>query len=673
MRSRYARWDGSQDPMRPRADVADLLDGLGDDLLMGVGGRAAIDALHQRGLPGQRGLDELRQATAARLRQAREEIDLDGPLADLARELEEVVALERAELARRADADARLAELELDTLPRDPVGRLTGLRSRALTSQEAASRLEALTERLRRDLLDASLGALTAALGSVRSEDLARIAAMLGALNQLLEARAANGGDPPADEPERFAAFVEEYRDLIPDLAEPDGRTRPPADLDELLAAFAQRSVAAQRFVAALSAEQREALQAIASTVFDDADLELELDRFGRNVEAAYPDGVPIGPATPGPPEPSGASGPISALVEAHARVAELEDLGAQLAGGYRGATLEDVDEDLLRRHLGEGAVRDVEGLRAVERDLERAGAVRVRDGELELTPRGARLLGERALTRLMARVQRHPARLAGGADPEPTGQTRPWAFGDREPLSARATVHNAVLRRAGRGPVGRAASDRAMPLDPEDLAVEEQEVRPRTATALLLDLSFSMPLQGHFLPAKRTALALHALIEGRHRQDSLHLIGFSDYARRMQPADLAAAGFERVYGTNMHHAFLLARRVLADDPRPVKRVVMVTDGEPTAHLVDGRAVFHWPPVPETLEATLREAMRLARAGIELDVFLLEDAPGLVAFAQRLADLTGGEVVRMDAEAVGRAVVAGYRSGVRRSGVRRAV
>jgi uncharacterized protein with von Willebrand factor type A (vWA) domain len=191
--------------------------------------------------------------------------------------------------------------------------------------------------------------------------------------------------------------------------------------------------------------------------------------------------------------------------------------------------------------------------------------------------------------------------------------------------------------------------------------------VRPRTATALLLDLSFSMPLQGHFVPAKRMALALHALIEGNHRQDSLHLIGFSDYARRMQPADLAAAGFERVYGTNMHHAFLLARRLLADDPRPVKRVVMVTDGEPTAHLVDGRSIFNWPPVPATIEATLREAMRLARANIELDVFLLEDAPGLIAFSERLASITGGEVFRMTADEVGRTVVSGYASGVRRA------
>ncbi len=168
------------------------------------------------------------------------------------------------------------------------------------------------------------------------------------------------------------------------------------------------------------------------------------------------------------------------------------------------------------------------------------------------------------------------------------------------------------------------------------------------------------MPLQGHLVPAKRMALALHALITGSHRQDSLHLVGFSDYARRMQPADLSATGFDRVYGTNMHHAFLLARRILVDDPRPIKQVIMVTDGEPTAHLVDGQAWFNWPPIPETLEATLREAKRLARSNISLDVFLLEDSHGLVAFSERLAAITGGSVTQLRGEALGRHIVTDY-------------
>jgi uncharacterized protein with von Willebrand factor type A (vWA) domain len=676
-RSRYARWDGNQDPLGERLDVGELLERLGDDLLMGSGGRSALDALRRRGLPGQRGLDGIRRELARQRDALRRTLDADGPLRELAEQLDRVVELEREALAGRDDDAARFDELRLDALPPDPAGKLRELGRYDFSSPDAAEAYRQLVDRLRKDLLDAHLKALTGSLEAVTPEDVARIAAMLADLNRLLEARAANEGHPPVDEPERFAEFLAAHGELLPPVVGEDGQARPPADLDELLAEMARRAQAAQAFLRSLTPDQRAQLMDLAAQVFDDLDLEFQLDQLGRNLGGAYPQGLPVpgqsgegegqgggdGQGEPPVPQGGGSTGPISRIVDAYERLAELDDLEEQLDGGYHGATLDDVDEESLRRHLGEDAVRDLRQLKAIERELEASGAMRVRNGELELTPRGARLLGERALARLLARVRREPATRQHGADPEPTGQTRPWTFGDREPIDTGATVRNAVLRRAGAGT--RPGAD-GVRLHPDDLEVVEQEVRPRTATALLLDLSFSMPLQGHFIPAKRMALALHALIEGKHRQDSLHLIGFSDYARRMQPADLAAAGFERVYGTNMHHAFLLARRVLADDPRPVKRVVMVTDGEPTARLVDGRCVFDWPPVAATLEATLREAMRLARAGIELDIFLLEDAPGLVAFAHRLAQLTGGEVFQMSAEEVGHTVVTGYRSGVRR-------
>jgi uncharacterized protein with von Willebrand factor type A (vWA) domain len=656
-RSRYGAWDGSQDPLGERVDVADVLDRLADDLLMGAGGRSALRDLQRRGAPGRRGLDELRRAVARQRRDLERDLG-DGPLAELRERLEDIVATEREALAEAPDPDARLAELDLDTMPTDPAGRFRALGQHDFRSPDAAAAYEQLADELRRDLLDAHLRALTGALESVTPEDQARIAAMLGDLNALLAARAANGGEPPPDEAERFAAFKAAHGDLLPG---------DPATLDDLLAEMARRAAAAAAFLRSLSPEQRHQLEDLARQVFDDVDLQFQLDQLGGNLAGAFPDGLPdptgSGEGYPDEPTDGQASGPISAAVDAYARVAELEDLERSLRGDHPGATLDDIDEDALRRSLGDDAVRDLRELKVIERELERSGAMRVEGGELVLTPRGARQLGQRSLARLLARVRRQPATRTSGADPEPTGQTRPWVFGDREPIAVGPTVRNAVMRRAAEGGDARAHGVR---LHPDDLEVDETEVRPRTATALLLDLSFSMPLQGHFVPAKRMALALHALIEGEHRQDSLHLIGFSDYARRMQPADLAAVGFERVYGTNMHHAFLLARRVLADDPRPVKRVIMVTDGEPTAHLVDGRSMFNWPPVPETLEATLREAMRLARAGIELDVFLLEDAPGLIAFAERLAHLTGGEVLRMTADEVGRTVVSGYASGTRR-------
>ncbi len=284
------------------------------------------------------------------------------------------------------------------------------------------------------------------------------------------------------------------------------------------------------------------------------------------------------------------------------------------------------------------------------------------RNGRLEVTPRGARKMGERALVQVFEELKRdregtHEARDAGGMA-EPTGATRPWRFGDTGQIAVQKTVFNAVLR---------SGSGEALTLSPEDFELVEAEQRTEAATALLLDLSFSMPLRGHFIHAKKMALALHALIEGRYPHDTLYLIGFSDYARQLQPEDLTAPGFERVYGTNMQHAFLLAGRLLAQHPRAARQVIMVTDGEPTAHLEGDQAFFSWPPVRETIQLTLAEAVRLSKAGVTLNVFMLEESEGLISFMERLARITSGRVFLMDDERLGDFVVRDY---VRRRGRR---
>jgi uncharacterized protein with von Willebrand factor type A (vWA) domain len=322
--------------------------------------------------------------------------------------------------------------------------------------------------------------------------------------------------------------------------------------------------------------------------------------------------------------------------------MADYEELDRSMRGNYAGASVDDVDEDKLRRTLGEDAVRDVRRLKEIERALEKAGLISRAGGRLTVTARGARKMGERALIRVFEQLRRdregsHDVRQVGGLA-EPTGQTRPWRFGDTGQIAVQRSVFNAVVRGDARSPDGRVR------LRADDFELIESESRTEAATALLLDLSFSMPLRGHWIPAKRMALALHALIEGRYPNDTLYLIGFSDYARRMQPEDLAAAGFERVYGTNMQHAFNLAGRLLSQHPRATKQVIMVTDGEPTAHLVGEYAEFAWPPVPETIRLTLKEAMRLAKQDVTINVFMLEDTEGLARFMQRLAELTNGRV-----------------------------
>ncbi len=638
MQARYTRWDGRQDPLGDRLDVGDVLDRIGDDMLSGAGGRQALARLREQGWRGQTGLGELRDRVHRMRREMAEQMDLDGPFQQIQQELDDIIALERDHLAGREGPDARFGEAVLDALPRDPAGRLRELREHQFASEEAQARFDALVDRVRRDVLDTYLRDLAGAVDQMGPDEIHAMAEMLADLNAMLEAR-------ERGEPVDFDGFMARHGHLFPEA---------PQSLDELLEVLARRAVAMQQLLASMTPEQRAQMAELARSVLDDPDLQLQLQQLQGNLAQAM---AGIDWSQAGTPEPGEVTGPFSEMVSGMERLAELDELEQSLGGDYAGATLEDIDEDALRRSLGQDAVRDLRRLRQIERELEQAGVLQAHDGELVMTPRGARLLGEKALTALLDRVRRQPADHRAGADPEPTGQTRPWQFGATEPLAVQRTLSNAVMRRAGEG-VG---ADEPFRLVPDDLEVVEQEVRPATATALLLDLSFSMPLQGHFVPAKRMALALHALIEGKHRADSLYMVGFSDYARRLQPADLARAGFERFYGTNMQHAFLLARRLLADDPREVKQVIMVTDGEPTAHLAGDEAIFNWPPVPETLEATLREAMRLARMGISLNIFLLEDAPGLVAFAQRLTQLTGGQVFQMSAEEVGRTVLHDYR------------
>ena len=644
MRIRYSRWDGTQDPLGADLGAADLLEEMSDDILSGHGIEGALDRLMRRGV---RGRFSGTQALAARLRGARraqqEQLDLEGPLAEMAERLEEILEQERRTLSFRADDDARMRESFLDSLPPDLAGKLKELREYRFADGEAQRGFDELMQELSRQVLGAYFRNLAQGMRDLSPADLARFKDMLADLNAMIEAR--ERGEHAQED---FDRFMERYGDLFPER---------PRTLEELLESMARRMAAMSRLLASMSPEQRGELEALAREVLSDLDLAFEADRLSAHLSGMFPALPWDEPTLTGGDEAM----PLQATVDALERLHDYEDLELSLGGDYPGASIDDVDEDALRRTLGEDAVRDLRNLKEVERALERAGLVTRSRGRVEVTPRGARKLGERALVRVFERLRRdregtHEAREAGGLA-EPTGATRPWRFGDSGQVAVQRSVFNAVVRE---GP------GRGIRLKPDDLELVDAETRTETATALLLDLSFSMPLRGHFVPAKRMALALHALIEGRYPTDRLYLIGFSDFARRMQPQDLTASAWERVYGTNMHHAFNLAGRVLAQHPRAARQVIMVTDGEPTAHLEGDQSFFSWPPVPETIRRTLAEAMRLARAGVTINVFMLEESQGLARFMERLARLTSGRVFLMSGESLGDFVLRDYVS--RRTG-----
>ncbi|HZA26851.1 MAG TPA: hypothetical protein VE915_04270 [Actinomycetota bacterium] len=636
MRFHYSRWDGTQDPLGPDLSASDLLENMSEDILSGEGVDGALRRLMRRGIRGRfSGMDAL----SARLKEARrreqERLDLDGPLTEVRERLEEILDRERTALSFRTDDDARMRETFLDSLPADPAGQLRELREYRFADPEAQQNFDDLMSWLSDQVMGAYFRGLTQGMKDLSPEQLQRIKDMLAELNAMIEAR--ERGDHYD-----FGAFMQRYGDFFPDH---------PRTLDELLEGMARRMAALSRLLASLSPEQRRELEDLAREVLSDLDLAFEADRLAASLNQLFPD-LPWERPTPAGGEEAV---PLQATVDALERLHDYEDVERSLRGDYAGASLEDVDEDALRRTLGDDAARDLRRLKEIERALERAGLITRTKGRYEVTPKGARKLGERALVRVFERLRNdragaHAAREAGG-EAEPTGATRPWRFGDAGQVAVQRTVFNAVLRQ-GAGPV--------VTLTPDDLELVEAEKRTETATALLLDLSFSMPLRGHFVHAKRMALALHSLIEGRYPHDRLYLIGFSDYARPMQPEDLTASGWERVYGTNMHHAFNLAGRVLARHPRASRQVIMVTDGEPTAHLEGEEAFFSWPPVRRTIEKTLSEAMRLARAGVTLNVFMLEETPGLARFMERLARLTSGRVFLMRSDSLGDFVLRDY-------------
>ena len=653
MRIRYSAWTGRHEPFDGGLSAEQLLDELGDDLLDGGDVSAALSRLMRSGTAGRAGLDDLRRRVAEARAREMARMGLDGPAQRLAEALQPIIDRERAAVdAAGDDPDAVMRADELDALPDDPFGRLAALRDSQWFDPQAEAEFQELLRQLRADIAQATFGQLAAGLQNLRPEDIERMRQMLGELNDLAERH--ERGDDVSEDYERFR---ERYRDGLSAL----GENGPPERFEDLLSELARRMAAMGALIAGMDAQQQRALAELAAEALGDIGLQVEAERLRASLQRQFPQLSWSQPPTATPQSGSDAAS-ISGTVDWLERLQQIDELERSLGQRYPGARLEDIDAAVLEDVLDADAAADLRALREMERVLEQAGAVRRAQGRLELTPRGIRRLGERVLARIY-----QPARLGpygmhstttSGGDGELSGTSRPLRFGDPFRLDVTRTVGNALRRRAGH----EATHDRRVTLSTDDFELAEAERRVRTVTALLLDMSFSMPLRGNWGPAKRVALALQALIASRFPQDRLIMIGFSDLARRLQPQDLLVAGWERVYGTNMEHAFALARRELERHPAAERQVIMITDGEPTAHLEGSRPLFSWPPAVKTLERTLAEGRRLRRCGATLNVFLLDHDPGAGVFVERLVRQVGGRLLYPDLNDLGAVVVRDFLS-----------
>ncbi len=644
LRSSYRRYAGG-DPLAPPVDLAEALEHIGEDVMAGYSPERAMREFLRRGGQDQRGLDELAREVARKRQELLQRHSLDGTMNEVRELLDRAVLEERKQLARDAmmdDSDRAFRELQLENLPASTAAAVTELGSYDWQSAEARADFEKIKDLLGRELLDQRFKGMKQAMENATDEDRAAINEMLSDLNELLEKRR-NGTDTEQD----FADFMDKHSGFFPEN---------PQNLDELMDTLAQRSAAAQRMLNSMSPEQRQELMELSAQAFGSPELMEGLNRLDANLQSLRPGEDWSGSEQFGGEEGLGLGDGTGVLQD----LAELDDLAEQLSQSYGGARMDDVDLDKLARQLGNEAAVDARTLSELEKALRDSGYLkRTSDGQLRLSPKAMRQLGKALLkdvaTRMSGRQGQREQRNAGAAG-EQTGGTREWAFGDTEPWDIPRTVLNAVRRRAGEGdaPSGRL-------FEMEDIEVTETEARTQAAVALLVDTSYSMILDGRWVPMKRTALALHQLIKSRFRGDHLELIGFGRHAEVMEIEKLTALDGRGAKGTNLHHALLLANRHFRKHPNAQPVLLIVTDGEPTSHLEpDGELYFSYPPHPLTIAYSVRELDNAGRLGAQTTFFRLGDDPGLARFIDQMAKRVGGKVVSPELDDLGAAVVGSY-------------
>ncbi|MGQ0482769.1 MAG: vWA domain-containing protein [Pseudonocardia sp.] len=646
----YGPYQDGPDPLAPPFDLRSALDRIGEDVMAGSSPRAALRELLRRGMEGPdgrlRGLDELSREIWERRSRLQRDNRLDGTLREVRELLDRALNAERDTLGRDDGEDARFRELQLEALPQDTGGAVRELAEYDWRSSDAREAYEQIRDLLGREMLDQRFQGMKQAMQNATPQDVERVREMLDDLNQLLAAHARGENTE-----NQFGEFMAQHGEFFPEN---------PRTTEELVDLLAQRAAAAQRMLNSMSPEQRAELMELAQQAFGDPRLAQAMSQLDAQLRGLRPGEDWSGRGRFRGDNPMGMGEATRAMEE----LGQLDQLAEQLSQSYPGARMEDIDLDALEGTLGPRARVDARALAELERELQRQGLFeRAADGSLRLSPKALRRLGESALRAAVdtarGRTGQRDTRRAGAAG-EPTGATKYWAFGDTESWDVSRTLTNAQLRHA-------AGDDRR--LDVTDVEIVETEQRSRAAVALCVDTSWSMVQDGRWVPMKRTALALHQLVSTRFRGDALELVTFGRHARQVELAELVGLEGAWEQGTNLHHALLLAGRHLRRHPDATPVVLVVTDGEPTAHLEqDGEAYFDYPPSPETVRATLAEVDQLSRLHASVTIFRLGDDPRLARFVDLVARRCGGRVVAPTLDGLGAEVVADYlgRRGTRR-------
>ncbi|MCH8195335.1 MAG: VWA domain-containing protein [Chloroflexi bacterium] len=658
---RYSFWDGTQEPFDLHPD--EVMDELADDLFNDSSVMRALQRLMQRGMTNQagqrtKGIRDLLEQLKQRRRQEMERYDLGSVLNDIKERLQDIVDTEREGIDRRLqEARQRVAQdpsqaslLQtvqnladrrrdtLDQLPDDPAGQIKQLSDYDFMDAEARQKFQELMDELKQKMMEQYFKDMQSSLQGMTPEQMQGMKQMLKDLNQMLDQHSRGQLSD-----QQFQQFMQRYGEMF--------GPNQPANMEELMEQIQERMAQAQSLLDSMPEETRQQLQDLMASLMDD-EMRQELGMLSAMMDDMYPpDDLSRQYPFSGQEEIS-----LDEAMRVMDQLQQMENLEAQLKDIRTPDDLERVDEEKLAELLGDEAKRTWEELKKLMKRLEEAGYIRRKGDRLELTPRGIRKIGQKAVRDIFAQLKKdrigsHETRYRGMGG-ENTGETKPWEFGDDFAVDLQKSLMNTV-RREGVGTPLRMRVD--------DFEVERVEHRTEAATCLLLDRSRSMGYYGNFTAAKKVAIALHSLISSQYPRDALYIIGFSDVAVEFKGEDLPELSWDTgISGTNMHHAFMMSRKLLAKHKGCTRQIIMVTDGEPTAHLDHGVPYFSYPPSPQTIRETLKEGRRCAQEGIVINTFMLENSYPLIDFINLLSRVNRGRAFYASPDKLGEYVLVDF-------------
>ncbi len=673
---RYSKWDGSQD-FHP-IDVEHVMDELSEHLMNQGDVSSALRSLMQQGVKGHfddgmKGLQDIAKMIRTKKNETLEKYDMNSVIDGLKAKISEIKEAERKGIRKRLkEAKTRLEKSKrqgkdspvapevaetllkklnsqakknldfLDRLPDDPAGSISKLKDYEFMDAQAKADFDELLKTLQGQVADSYFKNMSNKLKDMKPQDMGALKNMLNDLNSMLE-DVVKGENPASKQ------FLDKWGDFFSQQA--------PKDLDDLVEQISKQIGQVQSVLDSMQPEQREHLQQLMNSIFGDDEFQMALERM-----ASMLDRIREPERHREYPFSGGESVSLQQAMDVVTQLGEIDDLEQKIRYSQHGGTIMEIDKHEVENLLGDEGREAVEQLQRLSSLLEEAGYIKRVGNRYELTPRGMRKIGQKALAEIFGIIRKdktgkHAAREQGrGFDR--TEESKLYEYGDPFHLDLQRTLSNALQRDGAGVPVH---------IAPKDFEIYKTELTAHSSTVLMLDLSLSMAMRGNFVAAKKVALALDSLIRSQYPRDSLYIVGFSTYAREVRPEKLAFLSWDEFDPyTNIQHGLAVAQKLLGRQRGGTKQIIMISDGEPTAHIEDGQLFSQYPPSHKTLRETLREVKRCTQSEITINTFMLDRNSYLMEFVDQLTKINHGRIFYTSADRLGQYILVDYMSNKKR-------